>query len=402
LGDLTSAVKSARNAVVKGTNAKQIRAWSRFKQYLCSIGIPDDSYLDSFNRQQKHKILSAFAQAVREGRFSANSTKLLKGESVRATLDCVAQTFKLADRPDPRLDADGRLRFILQRQFRGYKSSDPGEVPQVAITGSVLRKFHELSISPIDKALCELFIGAFFFAMRSCEYVKVNGPRKTKLLKLSNIRFFQGNSTVKHSDPNLHLAVCVTITFEHQKRDTKNDAITQHRSGDRLLCPVKIWAAIISRIHSYPNSSVTDTVNKFQLTDGRVIYFSGPELLKRLRLAATAVGPASLGFTAKEIGLHSARSGAAMAMYLAHIPVFTIMLLGRWSSDAFLRYIRKQVKEFSNGISTKMITKEHFFTIPTTSKQDPKTPNRSLNPTSHFNHGPNFKATIRPLVSAFH
>jgi hypothetical protein len=124
--------------------------------------------------------------------------------------------------------------------------------------------------------------------------------------------------------------------------------------------------------------------------------------LKRLRLAATAVGPASLGFTAKEIGLHSARSGAAMAMYLAHIPVFTIMLLGRWSSDAFLRYIRKQVKEFSNGISTKMITKEHFFIIPTTSKQDPKTPNRSLNPTSRFNHGPNFKAMIRPLVSAFH
>jgi len=44
-----------------------------------------------------------------------------------------------------------------------------------------------------------------------------------------------------------------------------------------------------------------------------------------------------------------------MAMYLAGVPVFTIMLLGRWSSNAFLRYIRKQVKEFSRGISAKMI-----------------------------------------------
>jgi hypothetical protein len=80
-------------------------------------------------------------------------------------------------------------------------------------------------------------------------------------------------------------------------------------------------------------------------------------------MAATAVGSDSLGFTAKEIGLHSARSGAAMAMYLAHVPIFAIMLLRRWSNDAFLRYIRKQVKEFSNGINSKMIQHEHFFTV---------------------------------------
>jgi hypothetical protein len=42
-----------------------------------------------------------------------------------------------------------------------------------------------------------------------------------------------------------------------------------------------------------------------------------------------------------------------MAMFLAKVPVYTIMLLGRWSSDDFLRYIRKQVKEFSKGISKK-------------------------------------------------
>jgi hypothetical protein len=30
-----------------------------------------------------------------------------------------------------------------------------------------------------------------------------------------------------------------------------------------------------------------------------------------------------------------------MVMYLAGVPVFTIMLLGFWSSDAFLWYIRK-------------------------------------------------------------
>jgi len=39
------------------------------------------------------------------------------------------------------------------------------------------------------------------------------------------------------------------------------------------------------------------------------------------------------------------------------------MLLGRWSSDAFLCCIRKVVQEFSNSVSSMMIEKERFFTI---------------------------------------
>jgi len=238
--------------------------------------------------------------------------------------------------------------------------------------------------------------------MRSCEYVKVQGVRKTKLLELRNIRFFRGNTLIPHSSSSLSSADSMSITFEFQKRDTKNDTITQHRSGDKLLCPVKVWASIIKRIRSYKNSTSSTTVNTFQFPDGKTHNFSGPELLKRLRFATTSIGSDSLGFTAKEVGLHSARSGAAMAMYLAHVPVFTIMLLGRWSSDAFLRYIRKQVKEFSNGISSKMIQHEHFFTIPSTSAEDPRVSNNPLNLACRNNHGHSFRETVRPLASVFH
>jgi hypothetical protein len=135
----------------------------------------------------------------------------------------VAQAFKSADRADPQLDTDGKLAF----------------------SASVLRKFYKMSISSADKAHCELFIGAFFFAMRSCEYVQVSGKRKPKLLTLKNIRFFKGCRLIHFEDPLLHYADCVSITFEQQKRDTKNDVITQHRSDDPILCPVKIWANII-------------------------------------------------------------------------------------------------------------------------------------------------------------
>ena len=93
--------------MVQVTSEKQLRAWRRYKDYLMSIGIQHDLFLEGFNRGQHIKLLCAFAQSVREGRFGVKSPKLLKADSVRSTLDGVAQAYKLADRADPRLDADG-------------------------------------------------------------------------------------------------------------------------------------------------------------------------------------------------------------------------------------------------------------------------------------------------------
>ena len=71
-----------------------------------------------------------------------------------------------------------------------------------------------------------------------------------------------------------------------------------------------------------------------------------------------------LGFRAEQVGTHSQRSGAVMAMYLGECPVYTIMMIGRWSSDDFLRYIRKQVEQFSHNVSHRMICFQFHRHIP--------------------------------------
>ena len=53
-----------------------------------------------------------------------------------------------------------------------------------------------------------------------------------------------------------------------------------------------------------------------------------------------------------------------MAMYLGECPIFIIMLIGRWSSDAFLMYIRKQVMEFSQNVVKRMLSCQNFRHIP--------------------------------------
>jgi hypothetical protein len=237
--------------------------------------------------------------------------------------------------------------------------------------------------------------------MRSCEYLNVRGTRRTKILSLKNIRFFKNKRELHHHNPKLSEADTVSITFEYQKKDTKNDTITQHKSTDTLLCPVKIWAKIVKRIVNYPNTNPNTQVNTY-FDNGKHYLITGSMLLKQLRRATSALGKDTLGFSADEIGLHSARSGAAMAMYLAKVPVFTIMLIGRWSSDAFLLYIRKQVQDFSKDISSKMIMNEHFFTIPDTSKEDPRISNHLQNHSSRKNSGIIPKEAFRPLISLFH
>ena len=79
-----------------------------------------------------------------------------------------------------------------------------------------------------------------------------------------------------------------------------------------------------------------------------------------LKDGVIAIGETKLGIHCSEVGTHSVRSGAAMAMYLARVPIFSIMLIGCWLSLAFLKYIRKQVQEFSFDISLKMIEVQSF------------------------------------------
>lgn len=109
---------------------------------------------------------------MRETTFSpGNKVNLVEG-IVNATLSYVAQDFRSYDMSDPRLDRDGKIYFIFQDQFRGYRNQDGSRKKQKANPMSVLRKLLEISVTLRDRSSVWLLIGAIFFTMRSCEYLK--------------------------------------------------------------------------------------------------------------------------------------------------------------------------------------------------------------------------------------
>ena len=99
-------------------------------------------------------------------------------------------------------------------------------------------------------------------------------------------------------------------------------------------------AAVVRRIWGYLGATEDTPVSAIWRL-GKTDYITLKEMTEALRGAVILIGEVFLGIKAEEVGTHSIRSGAAISMYLGECPVYTIMIIGRWSSDASLLYIRK-------------------------------------------------------------
>ena len=246
-----------------------------------------------------------------------------------------------------------------------------------ALSGMLLDETQDTAFSIIT----ELAIVAYFFAMRSCEFTNTRTPGRTKIINLKGVLFRdQGNNILDHRSALLHTAERVTLTFENQKNGTKMDRRTHQRTADEVLCPVRRLASLVSRIYaSVPSVSPQTQVNTVHLLSKETLITS-TELLNYMRSTCTAAGDKhTFGYAAHEIGTKSLRSGAAMGLFLMNHPVHKIMILGRWSSDAFLVYIRPQVLEWTNNMSSDMIEFNSFIDV-TTSQRTPPTDPRTRQP----------------------
>jgi hypothetical protein len=221
-----------------------------------------------------------------------------------------------------------------------------------------------LAVTLTDIAAADLAMGAFFFACRSCEYSHVTGPRRTKPIRVGDVQFRLGRKILLHSSLDLHLADTVSLTFRDQKNRSKFATRTSWKTQDPLACPVATWAAIVRRVRSIPNCSEPTVVYHFRDDSGTITKITNAILLVNLRLTVRHLGFAALGYRPADVGTHSIRSGAAMALVLSGHAAWRIMLAGRWKSSAFLVYVREQIQAFSRGVSDRMIENPDFFNVP--------------------------------------
>ena len=98
---------------------------------------------------------------------------------------------------------------------------------------------------------------------------------------------------------------------------------------DLIFCPVVAWTKIIQQLWIYPSTTKDTHVNSFY-SKRKIYKLSADDMGASLKAAVSLIGEAMIGFHCDNIGTHLLRSGAAMVIYLAKIPVYIIMLTGRW------------------------------------------------------------------------
>ena len=137
-------------------------------------------------------------------------------------------------------------------------------------------------------------------------------------------------------------------------------AIGHAQSGDQFLCPVK---AIVCRvIYLRPNGAPPNTpLSRVYNTNSRVT----PKLITQtLRDSIQYLGATNIGFFQKEVSAQSLHATGAQALLLGQVDTNIIQLIGRWKSDAMLRYVHVQAFPLMQDYASIMLKAGTYTLIP--------------------------------------
>jgi len=364
---------------------KRERAWRRWQRFTELFGL-HNPYLDSLPDQERRLLAKCFVVQYRDshhdksGKATKKRTRPMVVSTLRDAIGHVAATFRASDRPSPFHLEDGpinanSLRTEIKELLKAFTTTDLPPNRQKAITAEFLRDVLQLTATMgiVSEHAADLIAGAFFFAMRACEFCLTPKEGKTKRLTLGNITFRdRRRRKLTHTDPNLlDRAYYVTICFVDQKNGKKMDRRTQRRSRNSL-CPIRAWARVCQRTRATV-LNVSDSTPVCTIGDSRgaSTMVTSTRVLKLLRFVCKA-GRADgkfYGFEPHELGTKSICSGAAMALSIMNHSPYRIQILGRWSSDAFLVYIRPQVLEWTNIMAEDMARAGHLTDLNNTTEK---------------------------------
>lgn len=191
-----------------------------------------------------------------------------------------------------------------------------------------------------DLAIQDLIVLALFYMMRLCEYCDTpkKEQKKTKMIKLRDITFRVKGCEVPWNG-DIDNASEVLITFRDQKNGERIETISASRTG-KDLCPCRAAIRLVKRIRSYRNTDKYTRINVFSFKS-KMYAVKNTDILKKLKAVVKVLGEIDLGLKPNDIGLHSFRASYALILSLMGASASKIMLLGRWKSKAFLKYIKR-------------------------------------------------------------
>jgi hypothetical protein len=361
LADFGLIQQTIRSGIVSSRATAADNHWTRWTTFCL------DNRLDPLLRNVPDPVpfLQIWGARYRDGR-AAPSGQPVRSGTVEDAMRAVGQTFASMGSKDIRKDNVGNIDFRIQRQLRSYRRTDPPPsrvkpVP-IQVLHSVLNRAFGTHGTAASQAVADMIVIAFYYLLRPGEYTGTttdNAP-----FRLQDVQLFIGRrrlTLLQASPADLQASTSASLTFTTQKNGVRGEVVLHGRSGCVLCCPV---AAIVRRVLCLRQHEATpSTPLATSWTQSQQCSVSAGDITTALRLAVTLIGP-DIGLVPNDISARSLRAGGAMALLCAQVDTDIIRLLGRWQSDAMMRYLHLQALPAMNRFATLMTSGGNYNVTP--------------------------------------
>ena len=123
------------------------------------------------SREQETILVSLFAASVRRNQVGKTRKQIILHITAKSVILDVTASFRTQLRSDPTLESSGQISLLLQRQLMGYKTLEPTTKHRKATQAKLVLHICKQKNTHLNTGIGQLIAGAFFFGMRSCEYL---------------------------------------------------------------------------------------------------------------------------------------------------------------------------------------------------------------------------------------
>jgi hypothetical protein len=365
--DLGLALQTADTALVPKTRARRLADFQDWCDFCLEHGKDATGALsDVADAETKLCYLLVYAVRLRR-RVNTRTGKPIRSDSVATILLAVGQGIAALGGQDPHKEAPGSERNhpLLVNYLKALDDQDdptqrayPANITIIEHLYEVLDLAHPLH-GRANRHAIDLCIIGFYWLLRPAEYLAGSGEGRSQAFRLQDISFEAG---IRHypaadaslNDVNVNRITRASLTFTDQKNAVRGELISHAPTAHPLLCPCKALARVAAHLRAHsclpetPICTYYDGAGEPQLAKPQLI-------TNALRHSATALEHLT-GISAKLLSARSLRPGGATALLCAGIDPNVIQLLGRWKSDAMLRYLRVAGHAHSSSLAQRMLT----------------------------------------------
>lgn len=212
-----------------------------------------------------------------------------------------------------------------------------------------------------NRTCIDLIIVGFFWLLRPAEYLESSTPGgRSQAFRFQDLHLTIGNRIYNAplaplNDPNVVNQITFSaFLFGDQKNAVRGEQIGHQPSGDPFFCPCRAAGRIAHHLYIHGAPADTPVYRHFNPADTQWYSIKPKHITNALRHAADLVKDTT-GIDKFWLSARSLRPGGATALLCASVDTDIIALLGRWRSDAMLRYLRAQAASIAHSFSRRML-----------------------------------------------